>query len=225
MKIVCENLAIGYSNTVLHKNINFTVSSGSYVCVIGGNGVGKSTLMKTILGLISPIEGNYFIEDPTKKGIIGYLPQQSQLQKEFPASVEEVVLSGLLNRKKFQFWFTNKDKEDAKEVLHKLGIQDLMKKSYSKLSGGQQQKVLLARALCATNNILLLDEPTAGLDTKTTKDFYEIIKKLNEEGVTIMMITHKLDEVIEDASQIICIDKHQLVCMTKDEYINGVQNG
>ncbi len=221
MQIICQNLSVGYNNVSLHDNINFSIPSGSYVCVIGDNGVGKSTLIKTLLGLIPPISGDIIIGNGAKKLDIGYLPQQTQVQKDFPASVYEVVLSGCLNKIGFRPFYNKKEKKLAKDMLNKLGILDLSKKSYSKLSGGQQQRVLLARALCATSEILLLDEPTAGLDIASTNEFYNIIKDLNAEGTTIIMITHNLKEAISDADYILCLNDCKVSCMTKNVYEEG----
>lgn len=224
MQITCQNLSVGYSNIVLHENINLGIKSGSYTCIIGENGVGKSTLVKTLLGLIPPIGGTITMEDNLKSIDIGYLPQQTQIQKDFPASVFEVVLSGCLNKVGFRPFYNKAEKMLAKEMLTKLGILDLSYKSYSELSGGQQQRVLLARALCATKKILLLDEPTAGLDVTTTADFYSLIKSLNEEGITIIMITHNLQDVISDADHILCVNHNGINYTTKEIYQEREEN-
>lgn len=218
MQITCENLSIGYSDITLHENINFSIPSGSYTCVIGENGVGKSTLIKTLLGLIPPLSGSIIMENGLKSLDIGYLPQQTQVQKDFPASVFEVVLSGCLNKIGIRPFYNKKEKQLANEMLEKLGILDLAKKSYSQLSGGQQQRVLLARALCATNKILLLDEPTAGLDMATTAEFYQLLRELNKEGITIIMITHSLHESIADMDHILCVHGGNVDYLSKDEY-------
>ncbi len=223
MDIICKNLAVGYNNTPLHKGINFTIKTGSYVCIVGENGAGKSTLIKTILGLIPPIDGAISMGEGLNPLDIGYLPQQTQVQKDFPASVYEVVLSGCLNKVGFRPFYNKSEKKLAKQMLEKLGISNLCKKSYCELSGGQQQRVLLARALCATNKALLLDEPTAGLDIATTKEFYKLIKNLNNEGITIIMITHNLNEAINDADNVICLNNCGVNCMTVDAYKEGVK--
>lgn len=218
MQIICQDLSIGYSNITLHENINFQIESGSYTCIIGENGVGKSTLVKTLLGLISPLNGTISIENELKSKDIGYLPQQTQVQKDFPASVFEVVLSGCLNKIGLRPFYNKKEKNLAKEMLAKLGIPHLATKSYSELSGGQQQRVLLARALCATSKILLLDEPTSGLDVATTAEFYRLIKTLNAEGITIIMITHNLPEVINDVDHVLCVDDDGIRYLTRNDY-------
>ncbi len=218
MQIICNDLSTGYSNITLHEHINFSIPQGSYTCVIGENGVGKSTLIKTLLGLIPPLSGSITIANDSKDTGIGYLPQQTQVQKDFPASVFEVTLSGCLNKVGFRPFYNKSEKQLAREMLDKLGMLDYAKKSYSELSGGQQQRVLLARALCATNKILLLDEPTAGLDIATTVDFYRLIKELNQEGITIIMITHNLKDAIGDANYILSVENNEIHYLTKAEY-------
>lgn len=218
MQIICKDLSIGYSNITLHEQINFSIPHGSYTCIIGENGVGKSTLIKTLLGLIPPLHGTITIENGSKGTAIGYLPQQTQVQKDFPASVMEVTLSGCLNKVGLRPFYNKAEKELARNMLSKLGMLEYAKRSYSELSGGQQQRVLLARALCATNKILLLDEPTAGLDMATTKDFYKLIKELNQEGITIIMITHALHEALDDANYILCVENEGVRYMPKAEY-------
>lgn len=218
MQIICQDLSTGYSNITLHEHINFAIPHGSYTCVIGENGVGKSTLIKTLLGLVPALSGTITIENESKGTDIGYLPQQTQVQKDFPASVFEVTLSGCLNKIGLRPFYNKGEKQLAREMLDKLGMLEFSQKSYSELSGGQQQRVLLARALCATNKILLLDEPTAGLDMATTADFYRLIKELNQEGITIIMITHNLADAIKDANYILSVENNAINYMTKAQY-------
>ena len=218
MKITCKNLAIGYDNKVLHKDINFTIPQGAYVGVVGENGIGKSTLIKTLLGLLPPISGEIFIGDKTDKFLIGYLPQQTQIQRNFPASVFEVTISGCLNKVGFRPFYNKSEKSLAMNNLKKLGISALAQKSYSELSGGQQQRTLLARALCATKDILLLDEPTTGLDIYAQEEFYSIVKNLNAEGVTIIMITHNIKDVIYDIDYVLSLKESGVECISSTEY-------
>lgn len=215
MQIICKNLTIGHDKIPLHKNINFSIEKGSYICVIGENGVGKSTLIKTFLGLLPPLQGSINLEEGLHKRDIGYLPQQTQIQKDFPASVYEVVLSGCLNKIGLRPFYNRKEKQLAKQMLRRLNILDLEQQSYSELSGGQQQRVLLARALCATNKILLLDEPTASLDEVSSREFYKIIKELNTEGITIIMITHNINDAMSDADYILSLDKNGIHYVSK----------
>ncbi len=218
MEICCQHLALGYNNKVLHSNVNFTIPSGAYTAIVGDNGVGKSTLIKTILGLIPPISGGIHLGKGLKNCDIGYLPQQTQTQKDFPALVSEVVLSGCLNKMGWRFYYTKAEKSRMQEMLERLGIAELASHCYSTLSGGQQQRVLLARALCATSKAILLDEPTAGLDAASRVELYQLIKQLNKEGITIIMITHHLEQILDDVDLVICLDNCGVRCHTKESY-------
>lgn len=206
--IKCEDVTLGYENITLAEHVNWEVNEGEYWCIIGQNGAGKSTLMKTILGLRKPLRGNIVIGDGLKGGGIGYLPQQTQAQRDFPASVYEIVMSGFQGRAGLRPFYTKEEKKEAIGNLKKMGIEDLKDRSYKELSGGQQQRVLLARALCATGKILLLDEPVAGLDPQMTEEMYELIKKLNEEeGIAIVMITHDLEASSRYAGKILKVEE------------------
>ena len=206
-QIVCKNVTIGYDKNPILKNLSFEINNGDYVCIVGENGAGKSTLIKSILGLVPVIEGKIEFGDDLKKTQIGYLPQQTVVQKDFPATVFEVVMSGFQNQMKFRPFHTKKEKLEARENLKKLGIEGLEKKCYRELSGGQQQRVLLARALCGTQKILLVDEPTAGLDPIATNEMYDIIQKLNKEGTTIIMISHDISSALQYSSHILFLGK------------------
>ena len=196
------------------ENINFNVSDKDYICIIGENGSGKSTLVKTILNLIKPLSGE--IEWKIERKEVGYLPQQTIIQRDFPATVMEVVLSGFQN-KAFHPFYTKSEKQEAKQNLIKLGIENLEKNCYRELSGGQQQRVLLARALCGSQKILFLDEPISGLDPKATLEMYEIVKKLNDEGVAIVMISHDVSVSLKYATHILFAEK-QPKFFTKKEF-------
>lgn len=219
MVFECNNVTLGYENRIVADNLSFRLNEGEYLCIVGENGTGKSTLIKTLLGLIKPLEGEIKVDTgkQTNKGI-GYLPQQTAAQKDFPASVWEVVLSGVLNSDRKLPFYSKADKEEARENLKKLGILDLKKCCYRELSGGQQQRVLLARALCATDNVLILDEPVTGLDPAAAKDFYEEIKKLNNEGVTIVMVTHDIKNALRYATHILHLEQENDFFGTVDEY-------
>ncbi len=218
--IKCENLSIGYDGKPLLSNINFTVCHGDYFCVIGDNGAGKSTLIKTILGLTPPLRGKVTLCNNFNFNDIGYIPQQTQVQKDFPASVWEVVLSGCLNARSFNPFYSKKDKEKAKILLEKMNIAHLAKKSFNKISGGQQQRALLVRALCATNKMLLLDEPTSGLDLASTKEMYSFVKELNEEGTTICMVTHDSENALKYSNRIASISSCVDVLSTAEYFEN-----
>ena len=192
--LTAKDLAVGYEKQPVLKNINFEIEAGDYFCIVGENGSGKSTLMKTILGLLPPIEGSIQVGQGLMKNQIGYLPQQSDVQRDFPATVFEIVLSGCQNGLK-GFFYSKAQKKMALENIEKMGISHLRNKCYRQLSGGQQQRVLLARALCATTKVLLLDEPVAGLDPNVTKEMYELIGQLNSQGLTVIMISHDIENV------------------------------
>jgi zinc transport system ATP-binding protein len=192
-----------YENTVALRGLSFTVDAGDYLCVLGENGSGKSTLIKGLLGLKKPSSGSIEFGGGLQHREVGYLPQQTQIQRQFPASVREVVLSGCLNRRGFPF-YTRADRARAAENMDKLGIRELETRSYRELSGGQQQRVLLARALCATRKMLLLDEPVSGLDPKAAAGMYEIMRGLNrEDGITVVMVSHDVHEAVECATKIL----------------------
>lgn len=200
----CENLCLAYENKIAVSGLSFSLEAGEYLCIVGENGSGKSTLIKALLGLKQPKSGKISLSDGVKHTEIGYLPQQTPAQKDFPASVWEVVLSGCLNAKGIISFYTRKDRQRAMENLEKLGISDLKNACYRELSGGQQQRVLLARALCATRKMLLLDEPVTGLDPIATAEFYSLIRDLNKkDGVTVIMVSHDLHAAIENADKIL----------------------
>ena len=205
-QLTCENLKLGYDGNVIIDNLSFSVNSGDYLCIVGENGSGKTTLMQTILKLKAPISGKIVMSEGLKQTEIGYLPQQTALQKDFPASVYEIVISGCLNKCGFRPFYSKKEKTLALENMEKMGIAHLAKCCYRELSGGQQQRVLLARALCSTSKMLLLDEPVSGLDPKVTAQMYDLIAKLNKEDkITVIMISHDIETAVKYASHILHI--------------------
>ncbi len=204
--LTCRDLSLGYDGKTVVTGLNFTVNSKDYLCIVGENGSGKTTLMKALLRLQTPLAGTVTTGDGINRRQIGYLPQQTAVQKDFPASVYEVVLSGCLNRCGIRPFYSRKDKERVRQNMDKLEITPLAKRCYRELSGGQQQRVLLARALCAAEKILLLDEPVAGLDMHVTAEMYDIIEKLNRvDGMTIIMISHDIPAAVKYASHILHI--------------------
>ena len=219
--ITCDQVAVGYDGHIISENIQMEVNKGDYLCIVGENGAGKSTLMKTILNLIKPIKGTITMGDGLTLSEIGYLPQQTAIQKEFPASVKEIVLSGTLSKCGLRPFYTKREKQLAEENMKRMEIWDLRKKCYRNLSGGQQQRVLLARALCATSKLLLLDEPVTGLDPKVTKEFYQLVKRLNDSGITIIMISHDVKIALTYASHILHVGKKQLFYGKKEDYITS----
>ncbi len=217
--ISCKNVYLSYENVSVIENLDFTVEEGDYLCIVGENGSGKSTLIKSILGLKETARGHLHMGDGLNQKEIGYLPQQTTAQKDFPASVYEVVLSGCISRKKRRFFFTSKEKNVAVENMKKLDILNLKKRCYRELSGGQQQRVLLARALCAGKKMLLLDEPVTGLDPIVTMELYSIINKINKElGVTIIMVSHDLHAAVANADHILHLNKTDSFFGTVQEY-------
>lgn len=217
--IECKDAAFGYEGKAAVDQLNFKVEEGNYLCIVGENGSGKSTLMKGILGLLSPMQGEILLSDGLKKNEIGYLPQQSQIQKSFPASVYEVVVSGRLNRLGRRIFFGKKDKKEALEKMEMMGILNLQNHSYQELSGGQRQRVLLARALCATRKVLLLDEPVTGLDPATTREMYRCIRDLNQKhGIAVIMISHDIDMAVKEATHILQLAETQVFFGSVEEY-------
>lgn len=217
--IECKNLSAGYEGQTVIKDLSFKVEEGDYLCIVGENGSGKSTLMKVILGLKSPFGGEIVFGGGLKQNQIGYLPQQTAAQKDFPATVKEVVLSGCLGKMGLTPFYSKADKEKAAHNMEILGITHLAKKSYRDLSGGQQQRVLLARALCATEKLLLLDEPVSGLDPMVTAEMYEIIAGLNKnQRVTIIMISHDLQGALKYGSKILHTESGEYFFGTVEEY-------
>ncbi len=218
--LTISDLAVGFGSRAVVENLNFTVNSGDYLCITGENGSGKTTLMKTLLHLQEPVSGRIVTGDGLRQNEIGYLPQQTLVQKDFPASVWEVVLSGCQGRCGLRPFYNKEEKLLARENMERMGISSLSSRCYRELSGGQQQRVLLARALCATRKILLLDEPVSGLDPKVTAEMYALIEELNQDGITIIMISHDLSAAVRCASHILHIGD-TVFFGTKDEYLKS----
>lgn len=219
--IKCENVSLGYEGRTVISHLNFTVEQGDYLFILGENGSGKSTLTRAILGQKNVISGTVEFGDGLKQNEIGYLPQQTPVQKDFPASVKEIVLSGCLNTSGFHPFYSSKQKEKAKNNMEKLGIIDLADCCYRELSGGQQQRVLLARALCAAGRLLILDEPAAGLDPRITGDLYHLIRHINEDGMTVIMVSHDIAAAEKYASHILHVGSAPLFFGTKEEYLSS----
>lgn len=220
-QLSCQGVSLGYDGKEILHDLSFTVNEGDYLCIVGENGSGKSTLMKTILGLHSPMKGKIVTGDGLKQTEIGYLPQQTVVQKDFPASVREIVLSGCQARCGLRPFYNAEEKQLAAEAMKKMNITHLAKRCYRELSGGQQQRVLLARALCATRKVLLLDEPVSGLDPKVTVEMYRLIHELNvRDGITVIMISHDIAAAMRYATHILHIGK-TVFFGTKLEYMDS----
>ncbi|MBR4586741.1 MAG: ABC transporter ATP-binding protein [Lachnospiraceae bacterium] len=218
--ITATDLALGYDSHIIVQGLNFSVDRGDYLCIVGENGSGKTTLMKTLLHLRQPMGGQILTGDGLDPNEIGYLPQQTNIQRDFPASVKEIVLSGCLGRCGLRPFYRKAEKDLAKENMQRMGIEELANRCYRDLSGGQQQRVLLARALCAAEKVLLLDEPVAGLDPVVTAQMYELIAGLNKEGITIIMISHDISAALMYASHILHIGE-DIFFGTRDEYLKS----
>ncbi len=214
----CENLCVSYDGNAVIQNASFSIDEGDYVLIVGENGSGKSTLIKTILGLIQPVSGTLSFENGFCQNEIGYLAQQSELKREFPAAVSEVVLSGFCGKKSLFPFYTKVQKKTAHEILKKLRMEEFEKHPVSELSGGQLQRVLLARALCATEKIILCDEPVSGLDASSSAQLYSLIKQLNDEKITVIMVTHDLHRALPYANKVIHMGQDEIFCMSADEY-------
>ena len=225
-QIICKDLSLGYEGHSVCEGLNLTVEKGDYLCIVGDNGSGKTTLMRTLLSLKPALSGTISFGDGICARDIGYLPQQTELQKDFPASVEEVVLSGCTSRLGKRFFMGKSERLEAMQNMKMMNVYDLAKKSYRTLSGGQMQRVLLARALCAANKILILDEPVSGLDPHATADMYETIHHLNKHtGITIIMVTHDIDNALRDATAVLKISKEPILYRSVEEYKLSISGG
>lgn len=218
-QIEVKNVALGYEGKNVVEKLNFSIDRGDYLCIVGENGSGKSTLIKALTGLKKPNAGEIVTGDGFSLNEIGYLPQQTVVQKDFPASVREIVRSGCIARCGFRPFYSKEEKALADESMRKLDILNLADSCYRELSGGQQQRVLLARALCATKKMLLLDEPVAGLDPLVTAEMYELIDSLNkEDGITVIMVSHDIASAVKYASKILHLSRQPLFFGTTEEY-------
>ncbi|GHU55393.1 ABC transporter ATP-binding protein [Clostridia bacterium] len=220
--ISCTDATFSYEGNVAVQNLNFTIQSGDYLCIVGENGSGKSTLIRGLLRLKTPSGGKVTVAPSLKPNEVGYLPQQTQAQRDFPSSVYETVLSGRLSARGLLPFYTKGDKKIVLENLERLKIYDLKDKCYRELSGGQQQRVLLCRALCATKKALLLDEPVTGLDPKVTIELYETIQEINKTmGITIIMVSHDIKSIMDYATHILHLKNKQLFFGAKADYENS----
>lgn len=222
--IEIKNLSLGYDKQVILKHLNINIEENDFVCIVGPNGSGKSTLVKGILGLIKPIKGKVIFNN-LKQNFIGYMPQETKVDSNFPASVMEIVLSGTLNKLLARPFYTKKEKEQALANLKLLGIEKLKNKSFCDLSGGQRQKVLLARSLCATTKLLILDEPSNNLDSKSKEDLYKTILDLNKNrNITILMITHDLDHNNLIGNKILSLREDDIYYGSVDDFVRRIHD-
>lgn len=221
-QIECKDVTLSYDGRRVLGNTSFNVERGDYLLIVGENGSGKSTLIKALLSLKRPTGGEIIFGDSLKKGKMGYLPQQTSIQKDFPATVREVVLSGRLAKGPFKPFYSKADRKAAAENMEKMGISDIADACYRDLSGGQKQRVLLARALCSAEEMIILDEPVSGLDPLVTKEIYKIIEKLNtEDGMTVIMISHDITSALGYATKILHLDHSVKFFGSKEDYISS----
>ena len=223
--IKTENLTLSYENMTVIDNLSFEVKSGDYVCIVGENGSGKSTLVKALLGLKKPVSGTITFGDGLLQKEIGYLPQQTNAQRDFPASVSEVVISGCLNSRGIRPFYTSRERNIAAENIKRLGLTELKNRSYRELSGGQQQRVSIARALALKPQILFFDEPTSALDPELTGEILKVIKELAEENMTMVIVTHEMAFARDVANHVIFMDNGYIVEEgTPEEVFGNTQN-
>ena len=224
-QLICKNLLIGYEGKAILDPLNFEIHAGDYLCVVGENGAGKSTLMKTLLGLQQPISGQIEMGDGLRQNEIGYLPQQTIVQRDFPASVQEIVLSGCQSRCGLRPFYSREEKQLAQNAMRKMQIEPLAKRCYRELSGGQQQRVLLARALCATRKMLLLDEPAAGMNPSETAELTETIRRIRDEfNIAVLLIEHDMSLVMGICEGIAVLNFGRIIAKgTPDEIRNNPQ--
>ena len=201
--IICEGLAVGYSGKPLCNGFDLEINNGDYICIVGENGAGKSTLIKTLVGLIPAINGKVLLRGDIDKSDIGYLPQQREMQKDFPASVWEVVLSGCLDRLGFKPFYGHKERKLAADAIRELDLEDIKNESFRELSGGQRQRVLLARAIAGSKKVLVLDEPITGLDPVAAAHLYQLLNRLNQNGTTIITISHDISKALAAANKLL----------------------
>ena len=216
--ISCENLSIGYNRSQIVEGLSFSVNEGDFLCIVGENGSGKSTLLKAILGLNRPISGKIIFGDGLDEKKIGYLPQQTAVQRDFPASAYEIVLSGTLSRGAWSPFYTAKQKKLALDSMARLGVSHLKDRCFRELSGGQRQRILLSRAICATEKLIVLDEPVAALDVDATKEMYAAIESLNKDGIAVIMVSHDTEEALRRATHVLHVSHRPKFFGTASEY-------
>ncbi|WP_409968536.1 metal ABC transporter ATP-binding protein [Bengtsoniella intestinalis] len=218
-QISCNGLSLGYEGTLVIEGLDLQISQGDYLCILGENGAGKSTLMKAMLGLHPRTSGTVTLGDGVRAKDIGYLTQQSDIQRDFPASVAEIVRSGCQSRLGWRPFYNRQELAQVATAMERMGIAHLAKRCYRQLSGGQQQRVLLARALCATQKVLFLDEPVTGLDPEVSREFYQLLSTLHrQEGVTIVMISHDVEGALNGATHVLSIGQPSFYG-TKADYL------
>lgn len=220
--IKCNNISLSYDGVDVLKDISFSIYDDDYLCIVGENGSGKSTLIKCLLGIKKADKGEIIMNGGLKRSDIGYLPQQTSIQKDFPATVEEVVISGCLSSRGYRPFYSKKEKQTAEMNMKRLGILDLRKRCYRELSGGQQQRVLLARALCAAKKLILLDEPVTGLDPVAINELYNLIGELNQsDKITIIMVSHDIQNLLRNTKHVLHLNESSAYYGSVNDYLKS----
>ncbi|MEA5073822.1 MAG: metal ABC transporter ATP-binding protein [Eubacterium aggregans] len=222
LQIQFNDVALGYEKKRVVEGLSLTIHSGDYLGVIGENGVGKSTFIKTLLGLIPPVSGQIQWGGRRCPSGVGYLPQMTAASRNFPAVVKEIVLSGRLGQMGYRPFYSGKDRQLAQNAMEQVGIAGLEKQPFGRLSGGQQQRVLLARALCAASDLLVLDEPVSGLDSESRGAFYTLVKQLNTTlGLSIIMVSHDITAVVQQTTHILHLDRFPRFYGSREDYVKS----
>ncbi len=220
--IKCNNISLSYDGVDVLKDISFSIYDDDYLCIVGENGSGKSTLIKCLLGIKKADKGEIIMNGGLKHSDIGYLPQQTSIQKGFPATVEEVVISGCLSSRGYRPFYSKKEKQTAEMNMKRLGILDLRKRCYRELSGGQQQRTLLARALCAAKKLILLDEPVTGLDPVAINELYNLIGELNQsDKITIIMVSHDIQNLLRNTKHVLHLNESSAYYGSVNDYLKS----
>lgn len=219
-----KDVSFCYRDNTIFENLNFTVEAGDFTALIGSNGAGKSTLLKLILGELSPCQGKVEITGVEPKSFrdwptIGYIPQNCTASlQHFPATVEEIITANLYSQMSFFDFLKKQHKEKVQKALAQVGMEEFQHHSISELSGGQQQRVMVARALVTHPQVLILDEPTTGVDVQSAQYLYELLSQLNqEEKTTIFIVSHDISRLAKYTSQVYCLDEGSLVYLDSDQ--------
>lgn len=216
-----QNLCASYEGRRVLTDISFEVNRGDYLCIVGESGVGKSTLMRCLMGMTKPDAGSVAYGEGVRPSLIGYLPQQGDYRPDFPSSVKEIVRSGLIGRKRAFIWFGAGEKEKVRKAMEQLGIWDLRDRRYCDLSGGQKQRALLARTLVATDSLMALDEPATGLDAVATSELFETVRQIHESGVTVVMSANDAKVALLYATHILQLRGRALFFGSAQQYLRS----
>ncbi len=226
--IIVKGLYFSYGEQLILENINLEINAGDFLAILGPNGSGKSTLLKLILGLLRPEQGEIFLfGKPIGKfrewWRLGYVPQRAiaKVDPVFPVTVEEVVSFGLLAKKRFPRFLTSRDREAIQKALLRVEMEGFSKRRLCELSGGQQQRVFIARAIVSEPQVLLLDEPTTGVDVATQERFYDLLGEFNRRGLTIVIVTHDIGIVNKHVKQVACLNRRLVYHGTHEEFCSS----